>query len=151
MLLGVLSVLWSLGMLFGPLADALFALTPGLTLSNYYLWTFVTAGLYENSFFMGLVNICVYVAVAPMLERSWGGYSFVKFIAVVNLAVAVTVWLCMVACYAATEFEPCLCVHTASTQAMHWRCNGRGVLPSAFPFFSQQQTPSVDDANWRDF
>lgn len=42
MLLGVLSVLWALGMMFGQFADALFALTPGLTLSNYYLWTFVS-------------------------------------------------------------------------------------------------------------
>ena len=96
----------------------------------------MTAGLYENSFFMGLINICVYVAVAPMLERSWGGYSFIKFIGVVNLCVAVTVWLCMVACYAATEFEPCLCVHTNEHTDNALVPRRMRVTFAAFPFFS---------------
>jgi len=107
-LLGVLLVLWLLGQLFGRYATDLFALTPGYTLSNYYLWTFVTAGLYDNSFGVGLLNIAVYAAVAPMLERSWGGLSFVKFVAVTNLCVTVSIFFNMVACYAATEYEPCL-------------------------------------------
>lgn len=108
LLLGVLFVLFMLGALFGQHATNLFALTPGLTLSNYYLWTFVTAGLYDNSFAMGLINICVYVAVAPMLERSWGGYTFLKFIGVTNLCIMVSIFFSMIACYAATEYEPCL-------------------------------------------
>ena len=37
-LLGVLVVLWTLGMLFGRFATDLFALTPGYALGNYYVW-----------------------------------------------------------------------------------------------------------------
>jgi hypothetical protein len=37
-LLGVLIVLWTLGMLFGRFATDLFALTPGYALGNYYVW-----------------------------------------------------------------------------------------------------------------
>lgn len=102
----------------------------------------VTAGLYENSFFMGLINILVYVAVAPMLERSWGGYSFLQFICVVNLCVAVTVWLCMVACYAATEFEPCLYVHTNEHTDNALAPHRVGGTFAAFPFFFLSRMPN---------
>jgi hypothetical protein len=45
-----------------------------------------------------------------MLERSWGGYTFLKFIGVTNLCIMWSIFFSMVACYAATEYEPCLSV-----------------------------------------
>lgn len=107
-LLGVLCILWILGILFGAHSTSVFALTPGLIFSNYRIWTFFTAGLFETSVSMGAINIGVYLLVAPMLERSWGSYSFAKFVAVSNLCSMVAIFFAMVACYAATEFEPCL-------------------------------------------
>ena len=107
-LLGVLCILWILGILFGAHSTSVFALTPGLIFSNYRVWTFFTAGLFETSVSMGAINISVYLLVAPMLERAWGSYSFAKFVAVSNLCSMVAIFFSMVACYAATEFEPCL-------------------------------------------
>jgi hypothetical protein len=43
-----------------------------------------------------------------MLERTWGGFSFVKFVSITNVCINVSIFFNMIACYAATEYEPCL-------------------------------------------
>jgi len=103
-----LFILWLLGQAFGQLAESCFAIVPGFMLSSYYLWTFMTAGAFDNSFSMGLINMIVFIAAAPALERIWGRYTFIKFLCVTNLCINVSIFFSMVACYAATAYEPCL-------------------------------------------
>jgi hypothetical protein len=67
-LLGVLIVLWTLGMLFGRFATDLFALTPGYALGNYYVW-----GQKQSKQATGsCVRIRMLVADSPFVSVSAG-------------------------------------------------------------------------------
>ena len=47
--LGSVVALWLLGCVAPSVGEQYFGLIPGNTLSNYYLWTFVTAGAFDNA------------------------------------------------------------------------------------------------------
>lgn len=102
-ILGLWCLLWTVAQMAPALVEANLALTPGVIFSNYYLWTFITAGLVDTSFSMGLINILVFIGVAPMLEKSWGRFTFIKFILVVLPLVNFSLLLSMVFFYWMTE------------------------------------------------
>jgi len=103
LLLGLIS-LWALGQLSETAASYL-GFIPAYTVSvqHYYIWNIFTAGFFETSFFMGVVNILVVVVVCPLLEHSWGFKTFLRFLVIVNLSVFVTLFAMVIVVFAATQ------------------------------------------------
>ena len=85
--------------------SSVLGLVPGYTLSNYYLWTFVTAGLLHTSLLPGLLNVFCFVAVSPSLERLWGSRGWLTYLLLVDVTVQVVIFALMITLYALTESE----------------------------------------------
>ena len=86
-------------------AGAVLGLVPGYTLSNYYLWTLLTAGLLHTDLLLGALNVAAFVSWSPCLERVWGSRSWLLYLALVDVCIQVVVFALMVALYAVTESE----------------------------------------------
>ena len=80
-------------------------LVPGYTLSNYFLWTFLTAGLLHTSLTLGLLNLAAFMAVSPSLERVWGSRSLLVYMVLVDVCVYVLMFALLIGLYAVTESE----------------------------------------------
>ncbi|TPX56354.1 hypothetical protein PhCBS80983_g04590 [Powellomyces hirtus] len=70
--------------------------------SVYYLWTFVTAGLWESNPISLLINGTGLLFAGKYFENQWGLRSFVKYVAIVNVGAYLGVFLATVLEYAAT-------------------------------------------------
>jgi hypothetical protein len=104
-LLICLLVLWTIGMAVPSSADVL-ALVPAYTFSvRHYVWNLATAGLFETSFVMALLNIGVAAVVCPVLERLWGSQQFIRFVLIINVACNTAILLLTVLSYSATYNE----------------------------------------------
>ena len=100
-----LCLLLLLGLAAPQYVSGVLGLVPGYTVSNYYLWTFVTAGLLHTSLLIGSVNIAVFVAVSPFLERVWGSRSWLLYLLLVDVCIQVVLFALMISLYAVTESE----------------------------------------------
>jgi len=105
---------------------------PGNVTSLSHFWTFLTAGLYDTSFVMGLVNILVFLAVAPVLEKSWGTNNFVRFVLIVNFCSLLSVFVFMVTCFYFTEQEQFV---------YHWQVCGFSAVNAAYAVALKQRYP----------
>ena len=100
-----LSVLLLLGVAAPQSVGDVLGLVPGYTLSNYYLWTFVTAGLLHTSLLLGAINIVAFVAGSPCLERAWGSRPWLLYLLLVDVSVQLLLFASMIALYALTQSE----------------------------------------------
>uniref|UniRef100_A0A7S3Z0Y4 Rhomboid-like protein n=1 Tax=Lotharella globosa TaxID=91324 RepID=A0A7S3Z0Y4_9EUKA len=85
-----------------PSSAEYFAMIPFNTaIGKFRAWNLLTSAYYDNSIVMGCINTAVAFIVGRMLERKWK-LEFAKFLAVINLATMLTIFIIMVACYAST-------------------------------------------------
>ena len=101
----VLAALLLLGVAAPAPVSAVLGLVPGYTLSNYYLWTFVTAGLLHTQLLLGLLNVLFFAAASPALERAWGSRAWLTYLLLVDVCIQVTLFATLITLYALTESE----------------------------------------------
>lgn len=130
-------VLWMLGVVAPEMGGDWFGLVPGRVLSNYRLWTFITAGPFETSLGMGAVNLLAFVVAGPCMERLWGSRILAVFVLWMDVLVLVTAFALMIGVYAVSELEQFvfrpLCgfsgVNAALAVAMKQRMTEQPLLP----------------------
>ena len=101
----VLALLLILGVAAPQHVSAVLGLVPGYTLSNYYLWTFVTAGLLHTRLLVGVVNVLCFAAASPSLERVWGSRPWLSYLLLVDVCIQVVLFALLISLYALTESE----------------------------------------------
>ncbi|GAB5360154.1 hypothetical protein AAMO2058_000603200 [Amorphochlora amoebiformis] len=103
-LVGVLSILFGLGVLV-PSSEKYLALIPANTaIIAFRPWNLFTAAYFETNILMGLLNTSVALIIGRMLERKWG-LQFLKLMVIVNSISMFIIFIIMVFFYASTAKE----------------------------------------------
>lgn len=82
--------------LFPDLETVVFVV-PSLTITRP--WQVITAGYFEDSTFNLLLAVGLLLAVAVLLQPTWGGKELVRFVILTNALQGVATWVAMIALY----------------------------------------------------
>lgn len=97
--LAVLLLLEFSGLVF-PSSQYVIGLLPGKTLtSRPQLWAFVTAGLYDNSYLLTVVNTVMVYTMGPLCESAWGTIGILRYLLFVNAVTFLGAFLCLIFSY----------------------------------------------------
>lgn len=119
--LAVLFFFHLLGVTLPSYTSGIVALVPGALFSNFYLWTLLTAGVYETSLPVAVTNIALFTKLASEVERSRGSNLLLSLLLITNISTNVALFFGSIACYAATDsslfiYQP-ICGSTALVAA----------------------------------
>jgi len=139
-LLGIICVFHLLGILLPAYTSSIVALSPGFIFQNFYLWTIITAALYETRILVALINITLFTFLSPSIERQRQSTLLITLLMIVNIAVNTSMLFLMISCFAITEAESCLysiicgctSLNAALIIAYRQHHGDRSVIPSAY-------------------